>query len=259
LNVLIFEHMYFAALEESVEQAIRFGPYESFPGTPLSEGNLQCDLWQVTPQSDLDWNGLRERVTKHGARNSLLVALMPTASTSQILGFNECFEPFTSNLYTRRTLAGEFLFVNKHLVKDLLELGLWSPELKQQIIAHRGSVSKLDLPDDIKLRYATVWEISQRDLIDMSADRAPFVCQTQSLNLFMSDPKKSKISAMHFHSWRRGLKTGQYYLRTRPVAFTQQFTVDPSKPASSVATTKLEQELQEVLAPSAPTCDSCSA
>jgi ribonucleoside-diphosphate reductase alpha subunit len=259
LNRLIFEHMYFAAMEASVELAQQYGPYESFAGSPLSQGLLQCDLWGQAPQSDLDWAGLRERVKTCGARNSLLIALMPTASTSQILGFNECFEPFTSNIYTRRTLAGEFVWVNKYLVQDLLDLDLWTASLRQQIIAQRGSVQDIkEIPLEIRHRYATVWEISQRDIIDMAADRAPFVCQTQSMNLFMSTPSLSSLTAMHFYSWSKGLKTGQYYLRTKPVAHTQQFTVDPQLKKKKEED-KLLAEIQDTVAEKYDVCTSCSA
>ncbi len=245
LNQLIFEHIYYAAVETSCELADEEGPYETFrehpdpysspnhsgwgmnPGSPASQGRLQPDLWDVKPISDLDWDGLRQRAKK-GMRNSLLVAPMPTASTSQILGFNECFEPFTSNLYTRRTLAGEFIIVNKYLLKELMDLGIWSEELKQQIIARNGSVQGIPgIPEDIQQRYKTTWEIKQRFLIDMAAARGAFICQSQSLNLFLADPNYAKLTSMHFHAWKQGLKTGCYYLRTKAPVAAQKFTIDP--------------------------------
>lgn len=245
LNQLIFEHIYYAAVETSCELADEEGSYETFrehadpysspthsgwgmnPGSPASQGRLQPDLWDVKPISELDWDGLRTRAKK-GMRNSLLVAPMPTASTSQILGFNECFEPFTSNLYTRRTLAGEFIIVNKYLLKELMELGIWSEELKQQMIARNGSVQGIPgIPDDIQQRYKTTWEIKQRYLIDMAAARGAFICQSQSLNLFLADPNYAKLTSMHFHAWKQGLKTGCYYLRTKAPVAAQKFTIDP--------------------------------
>ncbi len=251
LNQLIFEHIYYAAVETSCEIAEVEGAYETFrehanpyldanhadwgmnPGSPASMGRLQPDLWDVTPitESDtsygLDWTTLRERAKK-GMRNSLLVAPMPTASTSQILGFNECFEPFTSNLYTRRTLAGEFIVVNKYLLKELMDLGIWSEGLKQQIIARNGSIQGLpEIPDEVQQRYKTTWEIKQRYLIDMAANRGAFICQSQSLNLFLADPNYGKLTSMHFHAWKQGLKTGCYYLRTKAPVAAQKFTIDP--------------------------------
>lgn len=253
LNQLIFEHMYYAAVETSCELAKEEGPYETFfqhanpyaeanhadwgmnPSCPAASGKLQPDLWKVTPlsQSDettdchLDWNSLRETAMK-GMRNSLLIAPMPTASTSQILGFNECFEPFTSNLYTRRTLAGEFIVINKYLMKELMDLGLWSEDMKQQIIARNGSVQGIaTIPEDVQQRYKTTWEIKQRFLIDMAASRGAFICQSQSLNLFVADPNYAKLTSMHFHAWKQGLKTGCYYLRTKAPVAAQKFTIDP--------------------------------
>ena len=239
LNQLIFEHMYFAAVSESCELARKEGPYSTFAGSPAWHGKLQPDLWGVKPISDfskdpgylggkLDWSGLRLKVRIVGLRNSLLVAPMPTASTSQILGYNECFEPFTSNLYTRRTLAGEFIVVNKYLMRDLMNLGLWSEELKQKIVALNGSIQNIqEIPDDIKGRYKTSWELKQKILVDMAASRGAFICQSQSLNLFVADSTYAKLTGMHFYSWKKGLKTGCYYLRTKAVAKAQQFTVEP--------------------------------
>ena len=231
-NQLIFEHMYFAAVEASVEVAKVEGPYSTFKGSPASKGLLQPDLWSVKPITEtdgsLDWAGLREAVKTHGLRNSLLIAPMPTASTSQILGFNECFEPFTSNLYTRRTLAGEFIVINRYLLADLMKAGLWSEDMKQQIVARNGSVQGIPgINEELQLRYKTSWEMKQKVLIDMAAARGAFICQSQSLNLFVADPTYSKLTSMHFYAWKQGLKTGCYYLRTKAPATAQKFTVDP--------------------------------
>jgi ribonucleoside-diphosphate reductase alpha subunit len=245
LNREIFENIYYAALKESVEVSynhgvyshsihqISGGEYPTFKGSPISEGKLQCDLWKSEPTTKyLDWEGLRKDCMTTGVRNSLLVAPMPTASTSQILGNNECFEPFTSNLYTRRVLAGDFMVVNKYLVDDLTKLGLWTSDVRSQIIADNGSVQNIDeIPDDLKAVYKTVWEIPQKVLIDMAADRSPFICQSQSLNLFLAEPTYAKISSMHMYAWKQGLKTGCYYLRTKAASSTQKFTVEP--PASN--------------------------
>ena len=231
LNQKIFEHMYYAALEESCNLADVEGAYETFKGSPTSEGRIQPDLWGIVPLTEkdgsLDWANLRER-TKKGIRNSLLLAPMPTASTSQILGYNECFEPFTTNLYTRRTLAGEFIVINKHLMRDLMDLGLWSEEMKQQIVARNGSIQGIPvIPADIQSRYKTSWELKQKTLIDMAAARGAFICQSQSLNLFVADPTYAKLTSMHFYAWKQGLKTGCYYLRTKTPVTAQKFTVDP--------------------------------
>jgi ribonucleoside-diphosphate reductase alpha chain len=231
LNALIFENIYVAAIEESCLLAKQYGPYETFQGSPASKGQLQFDLWNVKPT--LDWTDLKERVQKYGLRNSLLVAPMPTASTSQIMGYNECFEPFTSNLYTRRTLAGEYIVVNKHLLKELVARNLWSEELKQKIIAQNGSVQGIpEIPQDIQSLYRTSWELKQRTLIDLAAGRAPYICQSQSLNLFVADPSYAKLTSMHFYAWKKGLKTGCYYLRTKAAVMAQKFTVDPRLLAS---------------------------
>ena len=238
LNQEIFEHIYYAAVDESVNLALKEGPYETFQGSPTSQGILQPDLWvrfcaqpsgsQPLTNEKLDWTALRHRVQTIGIRNSLLVAPMPTASTSQILGYNECIEPFTTNIYVRRTLAGEFTVINRYLVADLMALGLWSPELKERIVAANGSIQALPgVPDEIKARYKTVWEIKQKTLIDMAADRGQFICQSQSLNLFVQDPTISKLSSMHFYAWKRGLKTGIYYLRTKSAVQAIKFTVEP--------------------------------
>ena len=204
------------------------GPYESFKGSPLSEGKFQFDLWDKKPYTDrYDWEKLRADVMEHGARNSLLMAPMPTASTSQILGNNESFEPFTSNIYTRRVLSGEYICVNKHLVRDLMKLGLWTSEIKNSIIANNGSVQGIKkIPDNIKEIYKTVWEIKQRRMMDMAVARGPYICQSQSLNLYQENPNVGKMSSMHFHAWRSGLKTGQYYFRSRPARDAIKFTVN---------------------------------
>ncbi|MCS6916551.1 MAG: ribonucleoside-diphosphate reductase subunit alpha [Chitinophagales bacterium] len=227
LNKEIFETIYFAALSESVQEARRFGPYETFAGSPASRGILQFDFWGITPSGRWNWNQLRQDIITHGLRNSLLVAPMPTASTSQILGNNECFEPYTSNIYLRRTLSGEFIIVNKHLLRDLVRRGLWNQELKDQIVAANGSVQQIpQIPDDLKALYKTVWEIKQKVLIDMAADRGAFIDQSQSMSLFLENPTVSKVSSMHFYAWEKGLKTGMYYLRTRAAAEAVKFTVD---------------------------------
>ncbi|AMJ67865.1 ribonucleoside-diphosphate reductase subunit alpha [Hymenobacter sp. PAMC 26628] len=228
LNEDIFETIYFAAMTASKDLAVKDGAYETFPGSPLSRGKFQFDLWGVTPKSGRwDWAALRAQVMEHGVRNSLLVAPMPTASTAQILGNNESFEPYTSNIYVRRVLSGEFMVVNKHLLKDLVALGLWNDAMKQEIIAANGSVQGIArVPQHIKDLYKTVWEISQRRIIDMSADRGAYICQSQSLNLHVLNVNFGKLTSMHFHSWKRGLKTGMYYLRTKAAADAIKFTVE---------------------------------
>ncbi|WP_068597166.1 ribonucleoside-diphosphate reductase subunit alpha [Vaginella massiliensis] len=227
LNKDIFETIYYAAMESSMELAKEQGAYESFKGSPLSEGKFQFDLWNVEPSDRWDWADLRKDVMEFGVRNSLLVAPMPTASTSQILGNNECFEPYTSNVYNRRVLSGEFVVVNKHLLKDLIELNLWDAQMKNRLIAENGSVQNIEeIPTDLKELYKTVWEIKQKTIIDMAADRGAFICQSQSLNLFMAEPNMAKLTSMHFHSWKSGLKTGMYYLRTKAAADAIKFTVE---------------------------------
>jgi len=237
INQRIFEHIYFAAVESSCEIAQGGTPYSTFEGSPMSKGIFQYDMWTsngepVVPltQKDgtLDWESLKAKVKQYGVRNSLLMAPMPTASTSQILGFNECIEPFTSNIYTRRTLAGEFIVINKYLMRDLEKLGLWSEMMKQQIIARNGSIQGIDqIPENIQKLYKTSWEIKQKTLIDMAAARGAFICQSQSLNLFVADPNYAKLTSMHFYAWKKGLKTGLYYLRTRAPVMAQKFTIDP--------------------------------
>jgi ribonucleoside-diphosphate reductase alpha subunit len=228
LNEDIFEAIYFGAVEASVELAEVDGHYESYPGSPASKGNLQFDLWKVTPKSGrFNWAGLKARMAVSGLRNSLLLAPMPTASTAQILGNNESTEPFTSNVYSRRVLAGEFAVVNKHLLRDLIARGLWTPAIRLQIIADKGSVQRTrGIPDDIKELYKTVWEIKQKVILEQAAERGAYICQSQSLNIHMSDPSSGKLTSMHFYAWKLGLKTGMYYLRSRPKADAIQFTVD---------------------------------
>jgi len=214
-------------MTSSCELAQKDGAYETFQGSPLSKGKFQFDLWDVTPSDRHDWESLRKEVMEHGVRNSLLLAPMPTASTSQILGNNECFEPYTSNIYNRRVLSGEFAIVNKHLLKDLGKLGLWNDNMKQRIIAANGSVQNIEeIPADLKEIYKTVWEIKQRNVIDMAADRGAYICQSQSLNLFVEQPNFAKLSSMHFYTWKKGLKTGMYYLRTKAAADAIKFTID---------------------------------
>lgn len=238
LNKNIFETIYFAAMTASMDLAKEQGAYETFLGSPLSQGKFQFDLWNTSPSDRWDWETLRKNVMEHGVRNSLLVAPMPTASTSQILGNNECFEPYTSNIYSRRVLSGEFIIVNKHLLKDLVQLGLWSNEMKNRIIANNGSIQNIsEIPGDIRELYKTVWEIKQRSLIDMAADRGAFICQSQSLNLFVDTPSVSRLSSMHFYAWKKGLKTGMYYLRTQAAAQAVQFTVEKQEVAEGAVCT----------------------
>jgi ribonucleoside-diphosphate reductase alpha chain len=260
INQRIFEHIYYAAVESSSEIAEREGPYSTYEGSPMSQGIFQYDMWNVTPltQTDgtLDWASLKEKVKARGVRNSLLLAPMPTASTSQILGYNETMEPFTSNIYTRRTLAGEFIIVNKHLMRDLEKLELWNEMMKQQIIMRNGSVQDIDMiPESIKKLYKTSWEIKQKVLIDMAARRGAFICQSQSLNLFVADPNYAKLTSMHFYAWKQGLKTGIYYLRTRAPVMAQKFTVDPDL---QKAADKSEQQ-RLIRKNSEEECTMCSA
>jgi ribonucleoside-diphosphate reductase alpha chain len=252
LNREIFENIYFAAVEASMEESIlsntleqwrgieievaQRGSYATFPGSPASQGKLQFDLWEQEPTQTpyLDWEGLKMNVKKYGMRNSLLVAPMPTASTSQILGNNECIEPFTSNMYTRRVLAGEFVCINKYLVDDLVKAGCWDSNIRTQIIANNGSIQGiLEIPSELRELYRTSWEIPMKTIINLAADRAPFICQSQSLNLFVAEPSYSKLSSMHLYAWKKGLKTGCYYLRTKSVAKAQQFTVEPCQSCSA--------------------------
>lgn len=248
LNRRIFETIYYAALEKSCDLAERDGPYETFAGSPASQGILQFDMWSITPSSGrYDWPALKERIQKVGLRNSLLIAPMPTASTSQILGYNECVEPITSNIYSRRTLAGEFVLANKYLMRELMELGLWNEKIKNNIIANHGSIQHIDvIPAPVREKYKTVWEIPMRALIDMAADRGAYVCQSQSLNLWIEDPTYATLTSMHFYAWSKGLKTGIYYLRRRGRHQAQQFTIEPEAAATS---TGYEDEI----------CEMCSA
>lgn len=249
LNVQIFETMYHGALESSMELAQKYGPYSTYKGCPLDQGVFQFDMWGVSPSDKYDWDKLKNDIKLHGVMNSLLIAPMPTASTSQIMGFNECFEPFTSNIYKRKTLAGEFILVNKYLIDDLKKLALWNQDMRNKIIINEGSIQNIEeIPDDIKQLYKTVWEIKQKEIIDMAADRGPYICQSQSMNLFMEAPDFRKLSSMHFYAWQKGLKTGIYYLRSKAKAKTQQFTIDPRL-------TKLANVQQD----NTNVCESCSA
>ena len=289
INKLIFETIYHAALEQSNEIAIErykivkqkrydqvvlnttvynlfndfeknkwrdmderktiVGSYSTFEGSPASEGIFQFDMWNVEPSDMYDWNALKESVKTYGLRNSLLLAPMPTASTSQILGYNECIEPITSNIYNRRTIAGEFILANKYLMNDLIELDMWNEKIKNNIIANNGSIQHIEfIPQDIKEKYKTVWEIPMKTLIDMAADRGAYICQSQSLNLWLEEPNYSNLTSMHFYSWSKGLKTGIYYLRRRARHQAQQFTIEPEK----VEKNTLEDVEEEI-------CEMCSA
>jgi len=239
LNKQIFETIYYGALEASCELAEKEGPYQTYQGSPVSKGILQYDMWGVTPTNLHDWAALKTKISKHGVRNSLLLAPMPTASTAQILGNNESVEAYTSNIYTRRVLSGEFQVVNQHLLKDLVELGIWSDEIKNEIISFNGSIQNIPMiPDHIKKLYKTVWEISQKNVIRQAADRGAFIDQSQSLNIHIADPNFGKMSSMHFYGWECGLKTGMYYLRTKPAAQAIQFTVDKAKVKDSLSARK---------------------
>ena len=247
LNKEIFETIYFGAMETSMEIAQEEGAYETFKGSPVSKGIFQFDMWGVTPDSNRwDWYDLKQKVRKHGVRNSLLLAPMPTASTSQILGNNECFEPYTSNIYTRRTLSGEFIVVNKHLMTDLIKLNLWDERMKNRIMAANGSIQDIpEIPEDIKDRYRTVWEISQKSIIDMSADRGAYICQSQSLNIHLMDPNFGKMTSMHFYAWKKGLKTGMYYLRTKAATDAIKFTLEKEQQAQPTGNPQQAQAAQE--------------
>ncbi|EDO49794.1 predicted protein [Nematostella vectensis] len=247
LNKLIFETIYYGAVTASCDLAATNGPYETYEGSPASQGLLQYDLWNVTPSNLWDWEALKKKVKEHGLRNSLLIAPMPTASTAQILGNNESIEPYTSNIYSRRVLSGEFQIVNHHLLKDLTEMGLWNDGMKNQLIANNGSIQDIkEIPADLKALYKTVWEIKQRVLIDMAADRGAFIDQSQSFNVFIAQPTFSKLTSMHFYGWKKGLKTGMYYLRSRPAVNAIQFTVDQTalakKKASDSSPTSNEEK-----------------
>jgi ribonucleoside-diphosphate reductase alpha subunit len=261
LNREIFETIYHSALQASMTLAARHGAYETFKGSPASEGILQFDMWHVDPSEkplvyrtkEYDWNELKYKVITHGLRNSLLLAPMPTASTSQILGNNECFEPITSNIYTRRTLAGEFIMVNRYLIRDLIALGIWNERVKTNIIANQGSVQYIDgLPDELKLKYKTVWEMPMRHIIDMAADRGAFICQSQSMNLWVEEPNYNILTSMLFYAWNKGLKTGVYYLRRKAKHQAQQFTVEPEKAGAAGAGAATEMAEDEI-------CEFCSS
>ena len=253
INLRIFQTIYHAALTESCQIAKIDGRYSTFDGSPASEGILQFDMWEVDPNEKVkmyDWDALKEQIKTYGLRNSLLVAPMPTASTSQILGYNECIEPITSNIYSRRTIAGDFMVVNRYLMKDLMNLDMWNDKIKNNIVANNGSIQQIDIiPDDIKEKYKTVWEIPMRNLIDMAADRGAFVCQSQSLNLWLEDPTYNNLTSMHFYGWNKGLKTGIYYLRRRARHQAQQFTIEPEKNKGTTLGENTEDEI----------CEMCSA
>jgi len=257
LNKDIFETIYYASMTASKDLAKVDGAYESYEGSPVSKGIFQYDMWDVTPSDRWEWDILKEEVAKYGVRNSLLLAPMPTASTSQILGNNECFEPYTSNIYTRRVLSGEFIVVNKHLLRDLNKLGLWNDDLKNQIMLANGSIQDIpEIPQNLKELYKTVWEIKQRNIIDMSADRGAYICQSQSLNLFVESPNFAKLTSMHFHAWKKGLKTGMYYLRTKAARDAVKFTVETTAKEAPKPTAK-EMEEAAILACSIDNPDDC--
>lgn len=256
LNREIFETIYFASMSASKDLAIKEGAYSTFEGSPVSKGVFQFDMWGVTPSKRWEWDLLKEEVKKHGVRNSLLLAPMPTASTAQILGNNECFEPYTSNIYTRRVLSGEFIIVNKHLLKDLVKEGLWNMDMRQKIMAANGSIQNIqEIPARLKELYKTAWEISQKAIIDQAADRGAFICQSQSLNIFMEQANFGKLTSMHFYGWEKGLKTGMYYLRTKAATDAIKFTIDKS--VVEEPTTKSLEEQQAAIACSLENPDSC--
>ena len=254
INKKIFETIYHASLEQSCEIAKVDGPYETFEGSPVQNGELQFDMWGVEPCTDrYDWEFLKGEIKKYGIRNSLLLAPMPTASTSQILGFNECIEPITSNIYNRRTMAGEFILANKYMMNDLISLDLWNERIKNNIIANHGSIQQIEeIPMEIREKYKTVWEIPMRSLIDMAADRGAYICQSQSLNLWLEEPNYSNLTSMHFYSWSKGLKTGIYYLRRRARHQAQQFTIEPENNGESVVGL-VDVETEDEI------CEMCSA
>ncbi len=262
LNKEIFETLYFAAMTASKDQAIEFGTYETYAGSPVSNSIFQYDMWGVVPSNRWDWSQLKAEVKKHGVRNSLLLAPMPTASTAQILGNNECFEPYTSNLYTRRVLSGEFIIVNRHLLKDLVKAGLWNRDMRLKIMSANGSIQNIsEIPQDIKDLYKTAWEISQKSILELAADRGAYICQSQSLNIFMENANFAKLTSMHFYGWEKGLKTGMYYLRTKAATDAIKFTVDQaisSEPEALVSEdSDMSLEEQAALACSLENPDSC--
>jgi ribonucleoside-diphosphate reductase alpha chain len=260
LNKEIFETIYYASMTASKDLAKAEGPYETFAGSPLSKGVFQFDMWGVKPSNRWEWDLLKEEVIKHGARNSLLLAPMPTASTAQILGNNECFEPYTSNIYTRRVLSGEFIIVNKHLLKDLVKEGLWNKEMRSKLMASNGSVQNIpEIPAHLKELYKTAWEISQKGILDLAADRGAFICQSQSLNIFMENANFGKLTSMHFYGWKKGLKTGMYYLRTKAATDAIKFTLDKSfiQEPEVKATVNAATNSAEAIACSLDDPDSC--
>ncbi len=243
MNKMIFETIYHASVTESAELAKKEGAYETFKGSPASKGILQFDMWNVTPSDRYDWKSLKAEIKKTGMRNSLLLAPMPTASTSQILGNNECIEPYTSNVYTRRTLSGEYVIVNKHLLKDLIDRGIWNEDIKEKLIAANGSVMDIEeIPQDLKELYKTVWEISQKNIINQAADRGAYICQSQSLNLFVDNPNYGKLTSMHFYAWQKGLKTGMYYLRSKAAVDPIKFTLSSKHQQKFIAEEQKEGE-----------------
>ena len=259
MNKDIFETMYYGAMVASYKQALKYGAYSTFKGSPLSQGLFQFDLWDVKPSTKYDWESLRKQIMESGVRNSLCIALMPTASTSQILGNNECFEPITSNIYTRRTVAGDFVVINKYLVKDLSEIGLWDDVMKNKIIELGGSVQNIEnIPQNIKELYKTVWETKQKHLIEQAADRGPFVCQTQSMNLFFEEPTQNTLTSALFYGWKKGLKTGCYYIRTRPKAQAQQFTVEAKKIQNKEREQNIEKNVEQDNDSNYEACEMCS-
>ena len=269
LNKDVFETIYYAACTASKDMAKEEGAYETFEGSPASEGKLQFDLWGVKPSNRWEWDILKDEIKENGMRNSLLMAPMPTASTAQILGNNECFEPYTSNIYTRRTLSGEFIVVNKHLLRDLTKLGLWDDDMKNRLIAANGSIQNIpEIPENLKVLYRTAWEISQKSILEMAADRGAYICQSQSLNIFMENVNNSKLTSMHFYAWKKGLKTGMYYLRTKAATDAIKFTVDKKykeqpqgEQAAAAAKPEemtYEQQVQACSIDNGPDCEMCS-
>ncbi len=256
LNKDIFETIYYASMTASKDLAKVEGPYQTWSGSPISQGIFQFDMWDVQPSSRWEWDVLREEVMTHGVRNSLLLAPMPTASTAQILGNNECFEPYTSNVYTRRVLSGEYIIVNKHLLKDLVKAGLWNMDMRQKLMVSNGSIQNIDeIPQDLKELYKTAWEISQKVIIEQAADRGAYICQSQSLNIFMENANFGKLTSMHFYGWEKGLKTGMYYLRTKAATDAIKFTVDKASVQESIQ--KSEEENMAAIACSLDDPDSC--
>ena len=261
LNKDIFETIYYAAMEASMELSKKEGAYESYKGSPVSKSIFQFDMWGITPDSGRwDWTKLKQKVKKYGVRNSLLLAPMPTASTSQILGNNECFEPYTSNLYTRRVLSGEFIVVNKHLLNDLIELDLWNDKMKDKIMEQNGSIQNInEIPEKIKLLYRTVWEVSQKSIIEMAADRGAYICQSQSMNIHMQDANFGKLTSMHFHAWKLGLKTGLYYLRTKAAADAIKFTIVKEEKENSKENKIEDQEAIQCSIDNQDDCEMCGS